>query len=249
MPRLFSTLLILASALAAHAGIQASDFNGVGKIYVLKSDSWNTASPKEKVGCLDDHGKFVHISPACGTFSRRPTYPYTLSTVVGNCTFDDDTQARNTDSVYGTLDYAWSCKDDHNSELWDEFYTVVRLSTTESDTYVLTLTRMVSPTSSSASATLHVTTMPKKHPRPRKLSLCGNTGGDLSRWASRQATSSCNFCGRSWATYPSVRARAPFRAHGSGLKRVCKSRLEVRRRKVEVECDSIWRLGGLCCHD
>ncbi|KAH7411769.1 hypothetical protein DE146DRAFT_254334 [Phaeosphaeria sp. MPI-PUGE-AT-0046c] len=124
MARLFSTLLILASALVAHAGIQATDFSGVGKIYVLKSDSWSTASPKEKVGCLDDHGKFVHAGPACGTFSRRPTYPYTLSTAVGNCTFDDESQERNTDSTYGTLDYAWSCKDDHNSQLWDEFYTI-----------------------------------------------------------------------------------------------------------------------------
>lgn len=127
MPRLFSTLLILASALAAHAGIQASDFSGVGKIYVLKSDNWNTASPKEKVGCLDDHGKFVHAGPACGTFSRRPTYPYDLSTAQGNCTFDDETQARNTDSVYGTLDYAWSCKDDHPAQIWDGFYSVVCL--------------------------------------------------------------------------------------------------------------------------
>jgi hypothetical protein len=126
MPRLFSSLLILASALAAHAGITQIDFTGLGKIYVLESDNWTSATPKQKVGCLDDHGRFVSESPhSCGVFERRNDYPYTLSSKYGNCTFEDTTQERNTDSTYGTMDYAWHCQDDHKPELYDELYTIV----------------------------------------------------------------------------------------------------------------------------
>jgi hypothetical protein len=127
MPQLFSTLLVLASALLAHAGIQQSDFTGIGHIYVLKSDNWPTATPADKVGCLDDHGKLFMSSDSaeCGTFSRLANYPYTLSTKQGNCTFQDQTQERNTDSHYGGNDYAWNCQDNLNSDIYDQLYTIV----------------------------------------------------------------------------------------------------------------------------
>ncbi|KAF1918154.1 hypothetical protein BDU57DRAFT_555811 [Ampelomyces quisqualis] len=125
MTRLFSTLLILASALVAHAGVQQIDFTGVGHIYVLQSDSWQTATPKQKVGCLDDYGKFVNDqTKACGTFSRLNNYPYTLSSKHGNCTFEDKTQPRNTDSIYGGADYAWNCQNNYKTEIYDELYTI-----------------------------------------------------------------------------------------------------------------------------
>jgi hypothetical protein len=129
MPRLFSSLLILASALAAHAGISQIDFTGTGRIYVLESDNWTNATPKQKVGCLDNHGRFVSESPhSCGTFERLNDYPYTLSSKHGNCTFEDPTQEHNTDSVYGHMDNAWSCKEDVKTEIYDELYTIVRIS-------------------------------------------------------------------------------------------------------------------------
>jgi hypothetical protein len=126
MPRLLSTLIVVGYALLAHAGVQQVDFTGVGHIYVLKSADWRTATPKEKVGCLDDHGKFVSENTAeCGTFSRLNDYPYTLSSKHGNCTFEDDTQEPNKDSVYGGNDYAWNCKAEHKGEIYDELYTIV----------------------------------------------------------------------------------------------------------------------------
>jgi hypothetical protein len=128
MPRLFSTFLVLASALLAHAGIQQIDFTGVGHIYVLQSDDWRNATPKQKVGCLNDHGKFVSGNDiACGTFSRLNDYPYTLSSKHGNCTFEDDSQPRNSDSIYGGMDFAWNCQREHKAEIYDELYTIVSL--------------------------------------------------------------------------------------------------------------------------
>jgi hypothetical protein len=125
MPRLFTSLLVLASALLAHAGVQQSDYNGVGRIYVLKSADWRTATPKSKVGCLNHHGKFVGInSTDCGIFSRLDDYPYTLSSKQGNCTFEDDTQERNTDSHYGGNDFAWNCAKKHQADIYDELYSI-----------------------------------------------------------------------------------------------------------------------------
>ena len=156
MPRLFSTLLALASALVAHAAVQQIDFTGVGHIYVLQSNSWQTATPKQKVGCLDDFGKFVNDnSKACGTFSRLNDYPYTLSSKHGNCTFEDTTQPRNTDSIYGGADYAWHCQHNYKTEIYDELYTIVRLflKVPLPLQNITNTPRMASPTSSSASAT------------------------------------------------------------------------------------------------
>jgi hypothetical protein len=130
MSQLFSTFLILASALLAHAGIQRSEFTGIGHIHVLESDDWSTATLNQKVGCLDDHGKFVsNGSGKCGTFSRLAEYPNTLSTKQGNCTFQDATQERNTDSHYGGSDYAWHCQDDLKQDIYDQLYTLVSRST------------------------------------------------------------------------------------------------------------------------
>jgi len=126
MPSLFTSLFLLASALLAHAGIEQKDFSGIGHIIVLKSEDWSTATPKDAVGCLNDAGKLILNKTAeeCGVFSRLDDYPYTLSSKKGNCTFEDTTQERNTDSKYGGADYAWSCTD-HKSDIYDELYTIV----------------------------------------------------------------------------------------------------------------------------
>lgn len=130
MQSLFTTLLLLSSALVAHAGIQQKDFTGIGHIFVLKSEDWRTATPKSTVGCLNDAGRLVANKTAaeCGVFQRAAEYPYTLSSRKGNCTFSDTTQERNTDSHYGQSDYAWSCTD-FKTDIYDELYTIVRLPT------------------------------------------------------------------------------------------------------------------------
>ncbi|EAT90808.2 hypothetical protein HBH56_176340 [Parastagonospora nodorum] len=125
MVQISSLYLILASALLAHAGIQQIDFTGVGHIYVLQSEDWGSATPKQTVGCLNENGKFVNEKTSeCGTFARQSDYPYTLSSKQGNCTFQDDSQARNTDSKYGGLDYAWNCQQEHKAEIYDQLYTI-----------------------------------------------------------------------------------------------------------------------------
>jgi hypothetical protein len=228
MPRLFSILLILASALVAHAGVQQIDFTGIGHIYVLQSNSWQTATPKQKVGCLDDFGKFVNDkTKACGTFSRLNEYPYTLSSKHGNCTFEDKTQPRNTDSIYGGADYAWNCQHNYKTEIYDELYTIVRISSSTpilSRKTVLTIPRTDSPTSSSASVTSGATTTPKKPHLSMTSCPSGNIVGARSRWASHRATYSCSCSGKKSATYPSAKANRRFRAPGSKFRRACRYR-------------------------
>ncbi|CAN9368801.1 unnamed protein product [Alternaria alternata] len=120
-------LLFVASfALPTYAGIQQTDFTGIGHIYVLASDNWQTATPESSVGCLDAHGKFVYDSGSakeCGVFKRLDDYPYTLSTQNGNCTFQDDSQEENVDSHYGKGDFAWNCGA-RNVDIYDELYTI-----------------------------------------------------------------------------------------------------------------------------
>ncbi|KAF2855136.1 hypothetical protein T440DRAFT_387066 [Plenodomus tracheiphilus IPT5] len=118
--------IFLSFILPTHAGIDQEDFNGIGHIYVLNSSDWRTATPDLKVGCLDASGKFVkEVSKrSCGVFERLADYPYTLSTSKGNCTFDDNKQPNNSDSLYGQMDYAWSCGKGYKSEIYDELYTI-----------------------------------------------------------------------------------------------------------------------------
>ncbi|KAH7348215.1 hypothetical protein BKA66DRAFT_447413 [Pyrenochaeta sp. MPI-SDFR-AT-0127] len=126
MLKLLTSLTVLSFVLIAQAGIVQRDFTGLGHIYVLASSDWRTASPKSKVGCLNDHGKFVNDATKenCGIFARLDDYPYTLSSKEGNCTFEDATQERNVDSHYGKMDYAWNCKNGYKTEIYDSLYTI-----------------------------------------------------------------------------------------------------------------------------
>lgn len=115
-------------ALRTTASITQKDFTGIGNIYVLNSSDWRNASPtNDKVGCLNEDGKLVSANnkEACGTFTRGGAFPYTLSTKKGNCTFNDESQERNTDSKYGALDHAWNCNATYVSDIYDQLYTIV----------------------------------------------------------------------------------------------------------------------------
>ena len=128
LPLLSLSTILLSLAHHTRAAIQQSDFSGLGHIYVLASSDWRTATPASKVGCLSSHGKFISdddLKADCGVFSRMEEFPYTLSSSKGNCTFDDDSQEKNTDSKYGRIDNAWNCKEGFESSIYDELYTIV----------------------------------------------------------------------------------------------------------------------------
>lgn len=128
MRSILAPVVLLSSALLARAGgIAQKDFSGIGNIFVLNSSDWPSATPDQKVGCLDDNGKFINPDDEedCGVFTRLANYPYTLSTKKGNCTFDDATQEKNTDSWYGKSDNAWNCNGTHKAVIYDELYTIV----------------------------------------------------------------------------------------------------------------------------
>ncbi|KAA8620556.1 hypothetical protein Alg130_09037 [Pyrenophora tritici-repentis] len=116
-------LLIATLTLSANAGVQQTDFSGIGRIRVLASDDWQTASPKSSVGCLDVHGKLITDSKDCAVFERMSSFPYTLSTAMGNCTFENEKAEKNTDSRYGKGDLAWSCGE-HRTDIYDQLYTI-----------------------------------------------------------------------------------------------------------------------------
>lgn len=128
MKPLLSTLAIFLLTAVASAGITQKDFSGIGNIHVLQSEDWRTASPTtDKIGCLNDNGKLIAANnkTVCGTFTRSDEFPYALSTKKGNCTFDDESQERNTDSKYGASDHAWNCNATYESVIYDELYTIV----------------------------------------------------------------------------------------------------------------------------
>ncbi|CBX96979.1 hypothetical protein LEMA_P101100.1 [Plenodomus lingam JN3] len=121
--------LLLSLVVPSHAGVKQEDFTGIGHIHVLNSSDWQTATPDLKVGCMDASGKFVKdvSEESCGVFARLAEYPYTLSTSEGNCTFEDDRQENNGDSLYGQMDYAWNCGKDYKTSIYDELYTITGL--------------------------------------------------------------------------------------------------------------------------
>lgn len=113
----------------AQAGISAIDFQGTARLRVLKSNNWQTASPKQTIGCISDKGTFVaNDDKACGVFTRLNSFPYTISSRLGNCTFEDSTQQRNTDSAFGQSDFAYTCSEGHVADIYDQFFTMVRHS-------------------------------------------------------------------------------------------------------------------------
>jgi hypothetical protein len=194
MHKSISALFVLALATVASAGITTADFAGSGNIAVLAGDDWREASPtKDKVGCLNSHGKLIKDDgkEACGVFTRLNTYPYTLSTKEGNCTFVDKSQEKNTDSYYGANDYAFNCNPAYESVIYDQLYTIVSFFLSqclESSTHTH---RTAFPTSSSASVTSPVSTTQRRPRKVRRYYRSGSTAGARIKRASRLATYRC----------------------------------------------------------
>ncbi|OIW32949.1 hypothetical protein CONLIGDRAFT_156882 [Coniochaeta ligniaria NRRL 30616] len=112
--RLFFTSLLL----AGHLGLsQASPaFVGQGRIQVLKGDNITAARPSDRIGCMHETGAFTLSD--CGVFTRVGNG---LSSPLGNCTFNDDTQPANVDSIYGQRNYAWVCRNGVDNWLYYSF--------------------------------------------------------------------------------------------------------------------------------
>ncbi|KAL7623118.1 hypothetical protein AAE478_006797 [Parahypoxylon ruwenzoriense] len=115
-----STALLSLSAVVPAA--VAQDFSGSGQIYLVNGSSFTTATPDLTIGCLDATGAFSEFD--CATFTKLDTYPNTLSSSVGNCSFTDATQPTNADSPYGGRSYAWHCRPDYAASVSDSLYTV-----------------------------------------------------------------------------------------------------------------------------
>ncbi|KAI1658065.1 hypothetical protein F4813DRAFT_53091 [Daldinia decipiens] len=109
-------------ALVATTAALPQDISGSGQIYVINSTDFQNASPADSIGCLNAQGGFSESD--CATFTRLDTYPNTLSTSSGNCTFSDSTQPANTDSVYGSRSYSYFCREDYASSVTDSLYTI-----------------------------------------------------------------------------------------------------------------------------
>ncbi|KAK3935093.1 hypothetical protein QBC46DRAFT_424092 [Diplogelasinospora grovesii] len=118
MARITSLLLLAATATAQVTTL----LKGQGEIHVLNSSSLTDASPADKIGCLDEGGMLTMGD--CAVFTRLDSYPNTMSSTAGNCTFSNQNMPVNSDSVYGNNSHAWSCMSDHVGVISDQLYTV-----------------------------------------------------------------------------------------------------------------------------
>jgi hypothetical protein len=87
MPSLRDILLV-ASAIGTSVSAQSPDFTGQGLVYVVKSESLETASFANRIGCLGVTGAVVTNDCAIFNVSTNSNNP-TLTTKAGACTFTD----------------------------------------------------------------------------------------------------------------------------------------------------------------
>jgi hypothetical protein len=103
------------------------DVIGMGFIMVVNSSDIFNASPADRIGCLNDAGRFT-LNDNCGLFSHDDSSA-PLYTSLGVCSFQDPSKEANTDSEYGRGDHAFSCG--YAPANNDTFYTIVRPSLSE----------------------------------------------------------------------------------------------------------------------
>ena len=115
-------------------------FNGLGHIFVLNATSYSDASISDTIGCLSDTGYvvstfsgFVSESESqsksnCAVFSTITSYPKTINSRIGGCSFGNRAMPTNEDSRYGARQHAWSCNEDAGMVPEGErYYTIVSL--------------------------------------------------------------------------------------------------------------------------
>lgn len=120
--RLFSTLLLLAGHLCVSRA--NSKFIGQGYIQVLASNNITAAKPSDRIGCMHETGALTLSD--CGVFTKDGNG---LTSRLGNCTFNDDTQPANVDAIYGQRNYAWVCRNGVDNWLYYSFVSVRRCLT------------------------------------------------------------------------------------------------------------------------
>ncbi|KAK3312978.1 hypothetical protein B0H66DRAFT_595459 [Apodospora peruviana] len=114
LPAISGLFLLTASVTSAPvtppAPNNVQQFVGKGKIAAVAGsffDSDDALIDSQKVGCLNAAG--VLTLDDCAVFSRSDSYPNTLSTSAGDCTFHNTRMPLNTDSFYGQTSHAWYC--------------------------------------------------------------------------------------------------------------------------------------------
>lgn len=111
------------AAFTASAAAKAADFVGSGYVAVLHSDDVGSASPSDRIGCLDSDGHFTKSD--CAIFTTLSEYPFALSTDKGDCTFSDKEYERNKDSFFTTP--AFHCFSENEAVIEDAVYTIVSI--------------------------------------------------------------------------------------------------------------------------
>ncbi|KAK3306154.1 uncharacterized protein B0T15DRAFT_219175 [Chaetomium strumarium] len=87
-----------------------SEFVGRAQIHVLNSTDISTADPvANRIGCLNAQGLLTLDDCAVFTRADDPNTHHTLSTSLGNCSFQNPNMPLNVDSIYGRDTHAWSC--------------------------------------------------------------------------------------------------------------------------------------------
>ncbi|KAL2128459.1 hypothetical protein VTI74DRAFT_9172 [Chaetomium olivicolor] len=99
-----------------------SDFVGRGAIHVLNTTNLTTASPSDRIGCLNAHGMLT--ANDCAVFTRLDDLPHALYSEAGNCSFRNPDMPTNTDSVYGRNTHAWSCGGKREDNVVEYYYTM-----------------------------------------------------------------------------------------------------------------------------
>ncbi|KXX73256.1 hypothetical protein MMYC01_210228 [Madurella mycetomatis] len=89
-------------------GDASDEFAGRGQILVLNTTNIGSATPNDRIGCLNKHGMLTLSD--CAIFTHSDGIPH-LSTSEGGCSFQNPRMPTNEDSIYGRNTRAWSCSD------------------------------------------------------------------------------------------------------------------------------------------
>lgn len=118
---MFAKSITIFASFAALASAAAPDLTGNGYLYVLNGTAGINQGQTEadRVGCLNVEG-FLTLDD-CAVFSDLTTKPQTSA---GPCTFTDESQPVNSDSIYGQQDHAWHCFEGNDGTSYG-FYSIV----------------------------------------------------------------------------------------------------------------------------